>query len=430
MKGVREVRRHVAEADDTKILQIVRMIDALENRGDSDALLAPVRPRLAAMNASRPLRFSRLLFTPADPLIVPREAWRPGMPCVPRVALPILANFVRNAMGGADATTADRQALAGTDALISGATTAEADIARAAGSLCWPHAAAALRRVGPSTSMATCAAAWREAGLPAQTLEPIAMGLAAVIETALLLDPLGWSAGAPDAAQLTEKLAETEAPGMQAWGMLLCLLLIRLPEYVGDLLAAPRRCRMQGEVAEAAAEFALAWATPPTKLAACALTHEEAANLGSRATVLETLALAPGDPGRRRRATAARADLRDASWRRFAGALQSEIVAPLSNLPTDRPASSACVDALESAARRLRAYAMNAGKLGGAPSTEDIRQHVEGQLRDAAGLSPMDRARMLELLGDTQTALASLAAPTARSPHGSRPLLDQPPPRP
>jgi hypothetical protein len=409
---VREVRRHIAEAGDEKILQIVRLMDALNDRGASDALLAPVRPRLAAMNTSHPLRFTRLLFMPADPLIVPRDEWRPGMPGVPRAALPILANFVRGVMSGAHSTPADRGALAQTDGLIAGATTADADIVRAAGLVCWPNVANALRCLGDTLnddgSARDCAAAWRDSGLPAQTLKPIAAGLAAVLEAAPLLDEYQRTEGAPDLTRLTQTLTQAETPDMQAWGTLFSLLLIRLPEHAGDLLAAPRSSRRQTETAERAAEFALVWATPASRSPQSAITDEEAATLRCRAALLDNLARAPGDPARRRQAGAARAALRDASWGRFTQALETEIVAPVRGLAPCEPASAERVDALESAARRLRLYELNARMLGGGPTQTDIRLKMTAGLRDAPGLSPMDQARLLELMGDIAAARALL----------------------
>jgi hypothetical protein len=374
---VRELRRHIAEAGDEKILKIVRLMDTLDQRGASDALLAPVRPRLAAMRPSHPLRFARLLFTPADPLIVARDEWRPGMPAVPRVALPILADFVRGLMSGAQATIADRDALARIDTLIEGATTADADIIRAAGLVCWPRVATTLNSLAGSGAGSTddsgsrqaCVTAWREAGLPAEALTPIASGLAAMLEIAPLLDPHTGGTVAPGSGrlmeQLTQKLAATEAPDMQAWGMLCSLLLIRLPEHA-------------------------------------------AASLRSRAALLDNLVRGPGDPGRRRRAAAARAVLRDTTWARFNSALETEIIAQVRHLPKNELASAERAEALEAAARRLHDYESSARTLGGGPTAADIRQQLEKTLRDAPGLSPMDRARLLELMGDTAAARALL----------------------
>jgi hypothetical protein len=425
---LRELRRHIAAAGDEKILQIVRMMDTLEQRGASDALLAPVRPRLAAMKPSHKLRFTRLLFMPADPLIVARDKWRPDTPAVPRVALPILANFVRGVMGGAQATTVDQDALVNIDRLIEGATTADADIVRAAGLLSWPRVATALKCLGgsgnhsnadlgdDSGSALACATAWREAGLPAASLEPIASGLAAMLETAPLLDQDAWRTGAPGHSHLAktldenlaEKLAAAEAPDMQAWGMLFSLLLIRLPEQAAHLLAAPRNGRLQTEIAERAAEFALVWATPASQPSHGAIADGEAATLRGRAALLDTLVQSPGDPGRRRRAAAARAELRETSWAHFSSALQTEILAPVHNLPKNEPASDERTEALEAAARRLHGYERSARTLGGGPATADIRHQLQTTLRDAPGLSPMDRARLLELMGDTAAAVALL----------------------
>jgi hypothetical protein len=208
--------------------------------------------------------------------------------------------------------------------------------------------------------------------------------------------------------QLTQKLAATEAPDMQAWGMLCSLLLIRLPEHAAVLLAAPRNGRLQSEIAERAAEFALVWATPASRPPQSAIADDEAASLRSRAALLDNLVRGPGDPGRRRRAAAARAVLRDTTWARFNSALETEIIAQVRHLPKNELASAERAEALEAAARRLHDYESSARTLGGGPTAADIRQQLEKTLRDAPGLSPMDRARLLELMGDTAAARALL----------------------
>ena len=101
-QALRQVRRDVAEAGDAQLLQVVRVVDAMEERGATDEVLAPVRARLRQIQPARPLRFARLLFLPADRLIVAPAAWRPGSPFLPRHALAVLSSAVRTQLRAAD----------------------------------------------------------------------------------------------------------------------------------------------------------------------------------------------------------------------------------------------------------------------------------------------------------------------------------------
>ncbi len=89
----------LAQAQDSQITKLVAMVDAMQDRGVIDDLVAPFRTRLAQMRPARPLRFIRLLFTPLDPLIVPAPRWRPESPSIPRTALSAMAEAARATMG-------------------------------------------------------------------------------------------------------------------------------------------------------------------------------------------------------------------------------------------------------------------------------------------------------------------------------------------
>ncbi len=78
------VRQHLAEAADRQLIEVVALIDAMADRGGADALVAPVRARLQRLNPRRPLRFSRLLFLPLDPVIVAGPEWRRDAIGIPR----------------------------------------------------------------------------------------------------------------------------------------------------------------------------------------------------------------------------------------------------------------------------------------------------------------------------------------------------------
>lgn len=75
-----------------QLLDVTRLIDKLPNRSHADALLDPVRHRLAALRPTRRMNRNRLLFTPFDGVLVAAGKWRPGISALPRSLLaPLLA---------------------------------------------------------------------------------------------------------------------------------------------------------------------------------------------------------------------------------------------------------------------------------------------------------------------------------------------------
>ena len=129
------LRQDVLDAEDARLLRIVHFVDRLPDRGDADALLAPLRPRLEVLRPPRPLNLRRLMFLPLDPLIVAPQRWKPGALGIPRTVLPPLIAAVLKAIGP---VAADVQAR------IDGHQMLNADVVLDAGEVLWPAAAAAL----------------------------------------------------------------------------------------------------------------------------------------------------------------------------------------------------------------------------------------------------------------------------------------------
>jgi hypothetical protein len=67
---VRSLRAKLHNADDQKITRIISVVDAVSDPKVNQTLLEPFRERLAILKPVRPVRFSRMLFTPLNPLIV------------------------------------------------------------------------------------------------------------------------------------------------------------------------------------------------------------------------------------------------------------------------------------------------------------------------------------------------------------------------
>ena len=172
-----DVRRKLVQARDDQMAQVVALVDALSQRGQADALIAPLRPRLALLAPNRPMTVTRLMFRPMDPVIVPGPRWRPSMSAVPRTALGCLGGAVAPRLGAAG--MAIQAMLAG---LPPGAPADTArDTAAAAGAMLWPAAAAVLDNLLTPPD-------WTDAtGLPPSCFGPVRAAAAAVLHQATRL---------------------------------------------------------------------------------------------------------------------------------------------------------------------------------------------------------------------------------------------------
>lgn len=93
------VEAALGTATDGQLRRVVGMLDSLLIRGDADRLLAGVRPRIGALQLSRPLRFGRLLALPLEGALVNTADWHPDAGGIPRAALAPLIEAVRRALG-------------------------------------------------------------------------------------------------------------------------------------------------------------------------------------------------------------------------------------------------------------------------------------------------------------------------------------------
>lgn len=94
------VRVVLATATDGELCNVVGALDGLSSRAGADALLTELRPRIGGLRPSRPLRFSRLLALPLEPVLVPSTAWGSDRSGIPRAALRPVIEAVRSALGG------------------------------------------------------------------------------------------------------------------------------------------------------------------------------------------------------------------------------------------------------------------------------------------------------------------------------------------
>jgi hypothetical protein len=400
----RALQATLARARSEQISQVVAAIDTIPTRGAADDIISPLRPRLAHLRPCRPLRWSRLLFIPLDPLIVPTERWQPGDPTIPRACLRLFGSMVRAGMGSdADVIASE----------IAGRTTGDAQICAQVSSLLWPAAA----RILAGASMPE---GWGETGLPPEAFALLARNVAAALEQVLPMDAIHAEAEfgvVLQNAALRPILLSAAGHGPIALAMIVVLLFARLPQ-TGPLLdcsaltgvtadEAPLRAAivqaraiLLARIEESGGVEALVVGSPLVD-AAAAVRQIDALLCGLRSA---------GDIADAARREAAIRQRLDASCRtRFANGLTSEFVEKLHG---DGPRQGcAALAALEATARDLRALESEARRNGSAELFDRLLEETAATVKalDAGGpLGLIDKVRLVEILVGPDEALAVL----------------------
>lgn len=402
LRDLRLLAGAAAGAEDAALLRVVQLLDSLPERGETDRVLDPVRPRLGALRPSRPLRFARLLFLPLDGAILPPAAWRRGGHQVPRSAISPISAAVAAALGPLGAEI---------EAALAGRTTGDATLIVELGARLWPAAAAALPEKAPP--------GWAEAGLVAEDYAPIR----ALIEPLLHAGPLihaaqRSAAEGPPAHKVRQALAGPAEAGPLPLAAAVAVLLHRA--------AAP------GAVLMVAADFGAAGRAAASRMAEVAiagLPDPAAAPLGDAAMAAGRFFFAAADlarsglldPERQRRLTALQHAAETECRRRVAEAGTSQVVQVLATLAGAASVDEASLARVEADARALRAVAQ-VGRGVGDPAAYDrtLRGLADaiGRLRtadapSAEALTPVDLARVVEILAGPDAATALLAARSA-----------------
>jgi len=399
----REVQRDLIAARDEQIARVVAMVDALADRSAADALIAPLRPRLMQLRPPRPMRLTRLLFLPLDPLIVPAPRWRPGDPMVPRTVLAPLADVVK-AAGSA--------VVAQVEASLAGLTCGESQAVTDAGALLWPAAARALTDAAPPRS-------WSECGLRPAEFAPIARGVAGALESAPAVQRTVAEArqGLAVRPDILDRVLEAAIKrGPEAWSLTYAMLLARLPD-VAPLLQRDAAHTASGSDptsragADRVAEAILGGLEQHG--AGGPVADAELAAVGAEVRRIAALLEAIDGPGataqRRRRIQELRHALDASSRTRFQDGMASEFIGPLrEQLEAAGPID---VDGLEEAARRLRQIETAGRRIGSAKTYDTLlRSTAQDVMRldERPGLTLADKIRMVEVLAGSDQALAML----------------------
>lgn len=403
LQDVRKTRRDLAEARDAQLLQVVTMIDRLDERGDADGILSPLRERLRSLRPARPLRFARLLFTPLDHLIVDASAWRPGGPFVSRVAIGPLVSLVRSA--------APAGLLAEVDRLIAAAQHGQPqrqriEVTEQAGALLWSLAASVLQ----AAMNGAVPPSWVPAGMPSSEFLPVVSGLSFVLDHAPQLQEWERQGWVPELDRpLAGLLREAAGHGPRAWGMVVALLMQRFPESAAPFesaLAAPGLAAGFGDAGRAAFGAALS-GLEKTNLAADDVGAGATARIGRLSSLVEGLAANFPDAQGRSRAQQQKLRLQESCVSAFRSVLRSGLTDGLQS-PTGTVSDDALEDS-ESTARQLRQFEQAARRLGGGARYDGMLAEAACGLQRLAALDAIEKGRLVEILQGPQAAWNNLS---------------------
>lgn len=394
---MRGLRGDLHEADDRQLTKIVAMLDRLDNRGEADALIAALRPRLAHLRLPRRHNLTRIMFMPFDPLVVAAADWTRESLALPRSILRSLVDIVRahapDRFTAIDATLADdRPAIAGEALRI--------------GRVLWPLAAEALQS-------ATMPGDWQFAtGLRPADFPTLCRTVAAILHHApatlhlVAADAVGVP---PSTAEIARFMAPFASGDVRTMATLIAILNLRLPHIEAirqlnqvlnaDLGATPLRM-----AADQAFDYILGAletaAAPPVHL------DQAVVEVTRLAAMVDTQSLRTfGRPTQAARVAKVRSRLDMACRAQFADLLTSQVLVPLDWMAE---ADDAAIEAAENDARALRRFDQAARQLGGAASYDQALRAGGEHLRpryDDSATTRIDKLRLAEiLLGSTAAA--------------------------
>ncbi|HUN41456.1 MAG TPA: hypothetical protein VMU81_14295 [Acetobacteraceae bacterium] len=399
----------LAAVDDTKIPKLLRVIDAVEHRGATDALVAPFRARMAQLQPARPLQLARLLFLPLNPLIVPSAAWEAKAPTIPRSTLVPMVDAIRDAMGK-DASTVDR--------MVAGRTTHDHRVIAEAGPILWSAAAQAL-------PTAATPLRWTESsGLPVELFATIAGNTAEVFAQVLRLQT--WRAEAETGtavrtSAMQNMLMEVCRRRPEGLTMVIALLLARLPQAAGVLRRAILEIGGTAAVAiRAAMDAALLnlverLVAPSGIETAVLATHlrESGAEVYRLTRLLASATTDDATGAWRRRLSGLRQRLDGSCRLRFTLGLQTDFLQILKD-PSIQP-DAGLLNRLEEAARGLRELADEATQIGSAALYAELLREATEAIKAVGSdgnFTLADRVRLVEILAGPDEAWTLLEAPT------------------
>ena len=376
--AVEQVQASLAQARDAQVARVVAMVDALPERGAADALIAPLRPRLAQLRPVRPPGFVRLLFAPLNPLILPVAEWRRCGVGLPRPALGPLGSAIRKALPN-DGEAGD--AAGDADRVMS----------------LWPHAAAALQAM-------TAPAGWQEAsGLSADEFRPIADVMSAVLAEAQAIERLARQRYPAADAEIWPILARSKDRGVLPLDAVVLVMLARLAAPARVAALAAQAAGGHGVTERAIDRLAVSLPSENENSDDVREAAMEAARVAAMLEALDTGASSE----RRARLEQVRRDADALTRRSFARAVGRTLTMAQSAMTASF--DDGAVAAIESCARDLRRLETAGRKLGSSEYYEAELASAVAVIRNLQGdLGLADRVRLVEILAGPEEATALL----------------------
>jgi len=400
--AVHAMRLELREADDQKIERITAMVDEIADTVVNQTILDPLRARLGSLKPARPLRFSRLLFTPLDPLITPANKWKPGDAAVPRTVVASMSAVVRAGLGH-EATVIDN--------IIAGQKAGALQVTSAAGEALWPHAAEIL-------AVSTAPANWAETGLRPALYPTLAQAIAAVLRRATQLRSLSRdgdvAALETDHQTVHDILHNIANESAEGCGMIVQLMVLQSPHAIPILrqFASSRQTKADQTKLQTAMTGCMEVALTQMERQSGIIdeiSHGPLAGVGDQVrriiALVQELECDTGTSGHRPRLKAIRAKLDKTCQTRFAGGLSDGLVQPLTTALGQM--DGAGQTRMEVCARDLRALETMARKVGGSGSYDDLLDQASKVVQAAAvagTLTPIRKCRLIEILAGPEVA--------------------------
>lgn len=398
---IRGVRRELATARDTQLVKVVALVDAMPERGDADALVAPFRERLAVLRPTRPFNFARLLFTPLNALIVAPASWRRGAQNVPRHTLSTFSKIVRDAMGPRVESIDD--ALARLTDLS--AEVASASIAKT-GKLVWPEAACILGAASVPDCWCADTSLSKDDFVPIARLVSAVLGMA--LERQIIADRISHD-GIANLENISDLVTTSLNLPTDLAVIATGLLLVSMPRPDLLLQVVDAKSASTGGSATCVAERALDFALERTQRLleepADRLSRMQSLRVG--AALLHEYESRPPTAGNRRLLIQeARATVGQACRTSFTATADTYFQAAITGLQAG--VNDAKIAALEQSARDLRELESIGRRLGPAAFYRDKLKATLACVQTCESLTLSDRVRLTELLSDTATAMTIL----------------------
>lgn len=411
-QSMRALRDDMQGADDEKLRQIITLLDGSSDTQVWQTLLDPLRPRLTVLKPVRALRFTRLLFIPAEGLIVPAKEWRPGQPTIPRTVLKSISQTVRAGLG-AEADSIEQS--------ITPHKTDEAEVVTRAGLALWGHAGEILARAPPPIN-------WEDTGLRQAVYAPLAKAIASVLRRASALRELERDAEVGvlklDERALGEIIANMAGEPAEGRAMIFKVVLRRLPHatsllrsLVGSGCTPADRILLQKAMDQGTDDLLSAMENGPEVTGALrdVVLSDVGAEVQRIAALLDDIDNDPSAARHRPRLKGLQKKLDSVCRSHFVDGMTKGLVEPLAG--TGAPANAAASQRqMETCARDLRTIE-TAGRKVGSPSTYDtLLVTASESVAAAAGcghIGTMHAVRLVEILSGPEAAEAMYKKATA-----------------